>query len=77
MNSTEDVELFPPSLFTWEQLKNGAVILYIIGMVYLCYALVLVTAKFFFPSVMVLSEKVCNIIYLDLVGIVIQRSNKS
>lgn len=57
MNSTEDVELFPPSLFTWEQLKNGAVILYIIGMVYLCYALVLVTAKFFFPSVMVLSEK--------------------
>ncbi|XP_059098976.1 sodium/potassium/calcium exchanger 2-like isoform X2 [Tigriopus californicus] len=57
MNEGEGNFFSPVSLFTVEQLKNGAIILYIIGIIYVCYALVLVTAKFFFPSVMVLSEK--------------------
>ena len=64
-NKTSDSEkdknstsLFPPDLFTPDQLKHGGVILYIIGIIYMFYALALVCDEFFVPSLDVITEKV-------------------
>lgn len=51
-----DDPLFPPELFTIEQLKQGAVILHIIGILYMFYALALVCDEFFVPSLDVIAE---------------------
>jgi sodium/potassium/calcium exchanger 4 len=54
----EDPPLFPPDLFNEQQLQNGAVILHVIGIVYMFYALALVCDEFFVPSLDVIAEKV-------------------
>ena len=58
-NSGDD-PLFPPDLFSKEQLKGGAIILYIIGIIYMFYALALVCDEFFVPSLDVITEKVSS-----------------
>jgi hypothetical protein len=57
-NSTASAPLFPPDLFTVWQLKHGAVIFHILGIVYMFYALALVCDEFFVPSLDVITEKV-------------------
>lgn len=54
----DDDPLFPADLFTDEQLSHGAVILHILGIVYMFYALALVCDEFFVPSLDVITEKV-------------------
>lgn len=48
--------LFPPDIFTHEQLRQGGVILYILGMVYMFVALAIVCDEFFVPSLDVIIE---------------------
>lgn len=55
-NKTED-PLFPKDLFTDDQLKSGAVVLHIIGVLYMFYALALVCDHYFVPSLDVIIEK--------------------
>ena len=55
-NKTED-PLFPPDVFSDEQLENGAVVLHAIGVLYMFYALALVCDHFFVPSLDVIIEK--------------------
>lgn len=56
---SEDKEdpLFPKDLFTDEQLANGAIILHVIGVLYMFYALALVCDHFFVPSLDVIIER--------------------
>ena len=54
----EDDALFPPDLFTQDQLRQGAVVLHVIGIVYMFYALALVCDEFFVPSLDVIAERV-------------------
>ncbi|XP_017060910.1 sodium/potassium/calcium exchanger Nckx30C isoform X2 [Drosophila ficusphila] len=57
-NSTSTkTPLFPKDLFTKEQLENGAVILHIIGVIYMFVALAIVCDEFFVPSLDVIIEK--------------------
>jgi len=55
-NSTED-PLFPEDLFTDDQLKQGAIVLHVLGVLYMFYALALVCDHFFVPSLDVIIEK--------------------
>ncbi|KAK2164855.1 hypothetical protein LSH36_58g17053 [Paralvinella palmiformis] len=48
--------LYPPDLFTIEQLKSGAVILHIVGMIYMFVALAIICDEFFVPSLVVLIQ---------------------
>lgn len=48
---------FPKDVFKDNQLANGAVILHIIGIMYMFYALALVCDEFFVPSLDVITEK--------------------
>lgn len=48
---------FPKDVFTEEQNAQGAVILHIIGIMYMFYALALVCDEFFVPSLDVITEK--------------------
>ena len=62
-NATEKAEaggdpLFPPELFTPEQIKNGAVGFYILGVIYMFVALAIVCDEFFVPSLDVIIEKI-------------------
>jgi len=54
-NSTGD--MFPPDAFTLDQQQHGAIILHIIGILYMFYALALVCDEFFVPSLEVIIEK--------------------
>ncbi|XP_047740749.1 sodium/potassium/calcium exchanger Nckx30C [Hyalella azteca] len=54
--SAED-PLFPPDLFTEDQLKKGAIILHVLGMVYMFVALAMVCDEFFVPALDVIIEK--------------------
>ena len=58
-NVTEEQKdpLFPPELFTPEQIKSGAVALYILGVIYMFVALAIVCDEFFVPSLDVIIEK--------------------
>jgi sodium/potassium/calcium exchanger 2 len=59
-NATEGhkpTPLFPPDLFTDEQLKKGAIVLYIVGVIYMFIALAIVCDEFFVPSLDVIIEK--------------------
>ncbi len=57
-NATEEADpLFPPDLFTMEQIKSGAVAFYILGVVYMFVALAIVCDEFFVPSLDVIIEK--------------------
>ncbi|XP_056632586.1 sodium/potassium/calcium exchanger Nckx30C isoform X3 [Diorhabda carinulata] len=49
--------LFPKDLFTNEQRRNGAIILHIIGVVYMFVALAIVCDEFFVPALDVIIEK--------------------
>ena len=60
-NATEEAggdPLFPPELFTPEQIKNGAVGFYILGVIYMFVALAIVCDEFFVPSLDVIIEKI-------------------
>lgn len=56
-NNTIKDPLFPTDLFTLEQRRNGAVILHILGVVYMFVALAIVCDEFFVPSLDVIIEK--------------------
>lgn len=49
--------LFPEDLFTMKQRRHGAVILHILGIMYMFYALALVCDEFFVPSLDVITDK--------------------
>ncbi|KAG5873386.1 hypothetical protein JTB14_022958 [Gonioctena quinquepunctata] len=49
--------LFPEDLFTEEQRRNGAIILHILGVVYMFVALAIVCDEFFVPALDVIIEK--------------------
>eukprot|EP00094_Tigriopus_californicus_P012198 TCALIF_11790-PA protein Name:"Similar to Nckx30C Sodium/potassium/calcium exchanger Nckx30C (Drosophila melanogaster)" AED:0.29 eAED:0.34 QI:0/0.16/0.07/0.76/0.5/0.46/13/0/641 len=53
----EEGSLFPPDLFSHSALSHGAVILHIIGILYMFFALALVCDEFFVPSLDVIIEK--------------------
>ncbi|XP_066584481.1 sodium/potassium/calcium exchanger Nckx30C isoform X2 [Prorops nasuta] len=55
--SEEKAPLFPRDLFTIEQRRRGAVILHILGVVYMFVALAIVCDEFFVPSLDVIIEK--------------------
>ena len=48
--------LFPPDLFTMEQIKGGAVVFYILGVIYMFVALAIVCDEFFVPALDVIIE---------------------
>ena len=50
--------LFPPELFTENQLKHGAVLLHVFGMVYMFVALAMVCDEFFVPALDVIIDRV-------------------
>lgn len=52
-----DDPLFPEDLFTQEQRRNGAIILHILGVVYMFVALAIVCDEFFVPALDVIIEK--------------------
>ncbi|XP_044746251.1 sodium/potassium/calcium exchanger Nckx30C isoform X2 [Coccinella septempunctata] len=56
-NETKADPLFPPDLFTLEQRKNGAILLHILGVVYMFVALAIVCDEFFVPALDVIIEK--------------------
>lgn len=56
-NKTEVKPLFPPDLFTLEERRNGAIILHIMGVMYMFVALAIVCDEFFVPSLDVIIEK--------------------
>lgn len=55
-NASED-SLFPTDAFTMKQRRSGAVVLHILGMIYMFCALALVCDEFFVPSLDVITEK--------------------
>lgn len=57
VNATEKDPLFPEDLFTLEERRNGAIILHIIGVMYMFVALAIVCDEFFVPSLDVIIEK--------------------
>ena len=48
---------FPPDAFTMEQIKDGAIVLYIIGVIYMFVALAIVCDEFFVPALEVIIDK--------------------
>lgn len=56
-NVTEKAPLFPEDLFTLEQRRKGAVVLHIMGVVYMFVALAIVCDEFFVPSLDAVIEK--------------------
>ena len=53
---------FPKDVFEMEELKKGAVVLHVIGIIYMFLALALVCDEFFVPSLDVITEKVILIL---------------
>ena len=62
--TNEESSVFPDDIFTKEQRNQGAIILHIIGFLYMAYALALVCDKFFVPSVEEMARRVSKDIYL-------------
>jgi hypothetical protein len=62
--SDADDPLFPSDIFTTEQLQNGAVVLHVIGIIYMFYALALACDEFFVPSLDVIADKVIIFLFL-------------
>ncbi|MCP9263495.1 Sodium/potassium/calcium exchanger Nckx30C [Dirofilaria immitis] len=54
---SNDVGQFPPDQFTLEQRRRGAIILHIIGLIYMFIALAIVCDEFFVPSLSVITDK--------------------
>ena len=53
----EEDNLFPDDLFSREQRRSGAIILHVLGMIYMFVALAIVCDEFFVPSLDVITEK--------------------
>ena len=49
--------LYPPDAFTEEQRKHGAVVLHVLGMIYMFIALAIVCDEFFVPALGVIIER--------------------
>ena len=64
-NSTSNAD-YPTDAFTMEQLKRGAVVVYIVGVIYMFVALAIVCDEFFVPSLEVIIEKL--VISEDVAG---------
>ncbi|KAK4884589.1 hypothetical protein RN001_000860 [Aquatica leii] len=56
-NPPNDNQLFPRDLFTEDQLRQGAIVLHILGLVYMFVALAIVCDEFFVPALDVIIEK--------------------
>ncbi|NXI47798.1 NCKX2 protein, partial [Galbula dea] len=57
-NATDDLKgEYPEDLFSLEERRQGAVILHVIGMIYMFVALAIVCDEFFVPSLTVITEK--------------------
>ncbi|XP_033214359.1 sodium/potassium/calcium exchanger Nckx30C isoform X2 [Belonocnema kinseyi] len=56
-NISEQAPLFPTDLFSLEERRHGAVILHILGVVYMFVALAIVCDEFFVPALDVIIEK--------------------
>uniref|UniRef100_A0A0K0FXF3 Sodium/potassium/calcium exchanger 1 (inferred by orthology to a human protein) n=1 Tax=Strongyloides venezuelensis TaxID=75913 RepID=A0A0K0FXF3_STRVS len=54
---TQDDSQFPPDYFSLKQRQRGAVILHLIGLIYMFIALAIVCDEFFVPSLSVITEK--------------------
>ncbi|XP_045112179.1 sodium/potassium/calcium exchanger 2-like isoform X3 [Portunus trituberculatus] len=52
-----DDPLFPPDLFTLEERRKGAILLHVLGMIYMFVALAIVCDEFFVPALDVIIEK--------------------
>ena len=61
--------MFPADAFTEEQQRHGAIILHIIGIIYMFYALALVCDEFFVPSLEVIIEKVGLVSFQKVVSL--------
>lgn len=57
LNETKKDPLFPEDLFTLEQRQQGAVVLHILGVIYMFVALAIVCDEFFVPALDVIIEK--------------------
>lgn len=55
--NSSDGSLYPPDAFTEDQLKKGAVILHVIGLIYMFIALAIVCDEFFVPTLGVIIER--------------------
>ncbi|CAD5208436.1 unnamed protein product [Bursaphelenchus xylophilus] len=55
--SDTDESQFPTDLFTFEERRSGAVILHLIGLIYMFVALAIVCDEFFVPALGVITEK--------------------
>ena len=58
-NSTDDDDGFqyPPDAFSLEQRRKGAVVLHVIGLIYMFIALAIVCDEFFVPALSVITDK--------------------
>ncbi|XP_067666878.1 sodium/potassium/calcium exchanger 1-like [Haliotis asinina] len=56
-NSTKDEGIYPPPVFSVEQMRHGAIILHVFGMIYMFVALAIVCDEFFVPALGVIIEK--------------------
>ena len=54
---TSPQPMYPPDTFTMEQLRQGAVSLYIMGMIYMYVALAIVCDEFFVPSLNIIIDR--------------------
>ena len=52
---------FPQDAFDLKQLRTGAILFHIVGILYMFYALALVCDEFFVPSLDVIADKVRHI----------------
>ncbi|CAG9536629.1 unnamed protein product [Cercopithifilaria johnstoni] len=57
VTDSKDAGQFPPDQFTLEQRRHGAIILHIIGLIYMFIALAVVCDEFFVPSLGVITDK--------------------
>ncbi|VBB35000.1 unnamed protein product, partial [Acanthocheilonema viteae] len=55
--NSNDAGQFPPDQFTLEQRRHGAIILHVIGLIYMFIALAIVCDEFFVPSLGVITDK--------------------
>ncbi|XP_060062564.1 sodium/potassium/calcium exchanger 2-like [Ylistrum balloti] len=56
-SSSDSGSLYPPEIFSEEQLEHGAVTLHVVGMIYMFVALAIVCDEFFVPSLGIITER--------------------
>nr|KAG5709889.1 hypothetical protein BaRGS_029931 [Batillaria attramentaria] len=57
LNSSSSKSNYPPDIFSMDELKKGAIVLHVIGLIYMFVALAVVCDEFFVPSLGVIIEK--------------------